>query len=167
MNTILLGVAALAFQAPAPEVAFKLVETGTQSRFKEGGAFVLRSEADYQNYLRRRGYESRRAPQVDFRVNQLVAIHIGDEPTTGYTVRVRRIVRKAPNVTDVEVVLDRTASMSAAQVLRDPQTNSVGQPIRATQAKPTFPYVIVRTERFPGTVRVRVLEPEDKKVDER
>ncbi|MGV3615520.1 MAG: hypothetical protein ACO1SV_09325 [Fimbriimonas sp.] len=165
MKTLVIGALALAFQGPSPEVAFKLVETGTQSKFKEGGAFVLRSDSEYNAYLKRRGFESRRAPQIDFRKDQLVAVHIGDEPIRGYTLRVLRVVRKNDTTADVEVVLDRLVQNSAAQVLRDPQTNNLGNPIR-TQLKETHPYVIVRTEKFPGTVRVRIVEPDDAKRDD-
>ncbi len=165
MKTFVMGLAALAFQGQTadPDVAFKLVETGTQNRLKEGGAFVMRSDAEYRAYLRRRGNERRRAPQVDFRANQLVAIHIGEQPTEGYTLRVLRVIRKGP-VTDVEVSLDRLIQIESAQILRDPQTQRNGEPFRVNRA-PTFPYVIVRTERFPGDVRVRIVEPDDKKKD--
>ena len=160
MKTLLLGVLALATQNPSTEVGFKLVETGTQTKFKQGGAFVLRTDQEYFNYLKKRGFESRRAPQIDFRQSQLVAVHIGDEPTEGYTFRVVKVLRKNPTTTDIEVVLDRPIITNAAQIVRDPQSTSVGDPLFSTRKK-TFPYVIIATERFPGTVRVRVVEPEN------
>jgi hypothetical protein len=171
MNTLMVGAMLLGFQGQAPikgdpELSFKLVETGTQSKLKTGGAFVLRTDQDYANYLKRRGLQSRRAPQVDFRKEQLVAIHVGDEPADGYSLRVVRIIRKNPLTTDVEVALDRPVSFSAAQVIRDPMSTSLGDPL-PTKRKLGHPYVIVRTEKFKGNVRVRIVEPSDGKIDDR
>lgn len=166
MNTLVVGAMLLGFQAPADEIGFKLVETGIQSKFKDGGAFVLRTDQDYASYLKKRGFESRRAPQVDFRKEQLVAIHVGEEPAAGYSLRVVRVIRKNPMTTDVEVVLDRPVQFSAAQVIRDPMSTSLGDPLPAKR-KLGHPYVIVRTEKFKGNVRVRVVEPDDAKIGDR
>lgn len=171
MNTLMVGAMLFGFQSPTPvrpdpELSFRLVETGATTKFKEAGAFVLRTDQEYANYLKRRGFAGRRAPQVDFRKEQLVAVHVGDEPAAGYSLRVYRVIRKNANTTDVEVVLDRPVSFSAAQVIRDPMSTSLGDPF-PTKQKLTFPYVIVRTEKFPGTVRVRVVEPDDRKTNEK
>lgn len=160
MNTVVLGLVALGVQATPSTVPFKLMESGMQSKFRQGGAFVIRSDAEYRAYLKRRQFESRRPSQLDFRTEQLIAVHIGEEPVAGVGIRVLRVVRKSPTETDVEIALLRPAASTSTEVLVDLTRRKV-EPI----ARPTYPYVVVSTPKFPGTVQVRLVEPAGDRVD--
>lgn len=123
-------------QWPSHEYAFKELEFGNTDSSHEKGIWVFRDADSYRKYLRTLGDKHQISPQIDWRVNQVVAIHAGPAPTTGYALHLKRLAKK-PFGAEAEIDLQRP-------------TGVAGQMI-------TYPYVIVKTERFPGTVKLAVV----------
>jgi|GEM_PF-4361218 len=141
MNALLLASLLVApAQAPAREYAFKVVEFGNRSDLKDAGVFVIRNREQFGEYIGKLGDAfRRRIPNIDWRKNQVVAAHVGTAPNAGYSLKVKRIVRRSANAVDVEVVLLRPpAGTVSAQVI-------------------SYPYAIVRSERFPGNATLKVV----------
>jgi hypothetical protein len=142
---ILLAVSALSGQAPQPkpvEYPFKQIERGGFSRIREQRVFVIKSAEDYQAYNKTFGREPP-APKVDWHKNQIVAVHIGSAPSTGYGVVVWRIVKTGPTTVNLEV-LRTTPPPGTMQAMHI-----------------TYPYVLVTTPRFTERIKLTVLAPGD------
>ena len=147
MSTIIWAFAAFAIatqstgQKPV-EYPFKQIEQGGFSRLRTPQVFVIKSADDYQAYNKTCGREVA-TPMIDWTQNQLLAIHIGPAPTTGYAAVVKRIVKTGPNTVDVEV------------------TKTIPAPRHMVAMHVTYPWAIVRTTRFTESVKLKVL-PADK-----
>ena len=127
-------------QWPQKEWAFKPVELGTTSPLQAAGVFVLRTEAELRDYMLKRGSPRRPLPRIDWKMNQVVAIHVGSAPTAGYGVELKHLWKKTGG-SDAEVVITKPArDMIVAQVV-------------------TYPFAVVRTERFAGNVELKIVQP--------
>ena len=127
-------------QWPEKEWAFKSVELGATSTLQAAGVFVLRTEAELRDYMLKRGSPRRPLPKIDWKMNQVVAIHVGSTPTAGYGVELKHLWKK-PGGADAEVVITKPApDMIVAQVI-------------------TYPFAVVRTERFAGKVDLKIVQP--------
>ena len=127
-------------QWPEKEWAFKPVELGATSPLQAEGIFVLRTEAELRDYMLKRGSPRRPLPKIDWKMNQVVAIHVGSTPTAGYGVELKHLWKK-PGGADAEVVITKPApDMIVAQVI-------------------TYPFAVVRTERFAGKVDLKIVQP--------
>ena len=135
--SILIAVVALSGQAKPVTYPFKQLEAGGFSRQRTAKVFVIRSAGDYQAYNTTLG-RVMATPKVDWKHSQLLAVHIGSAPSTGYGLVVKRIVRESPASVVVEAVkiFPPQGTMQAMHV--------------------TYPYVIVRTPKFEGRVTLKV-----------
>ncbi len=130
---------ALAGQWPEKEWAFKPVEAGGTSPMQEKGAFILRTEQEFRDYNVKRGSPRRPLPTINWKINQVIAVHIGQMPTASYGVEVKRVTKQSYGA-DVEVVITKPSpDMMVAQVI-------------------TYPFAVVRSERFMGRAELKVLE---------
>jgi hypothetical protein len=137
----ILAAAAMMNQWPEKEWAFKPVELGATSPLKDAGVLVLRTEAELRDYMLKRGSPRRPLPKIDWKMNQVVAIHVGSSPTAGYGVELKHLWKR-PGGAEAEVVITKPApDMIVAQVI-------------------TYPFAMVRTERFPGKVDLKIVEPQ-------
>jgi hypothetical protein len=138
MLTIIAAMA-LAGQWPEKEWAFKDVEAGGTSPLTESVVFILRSEGEFREYNRKRGSPRRPLPKINWKLNQVIAVHVGQKPTASYGVDVKRVT-KQPYGADVEVVITKPdPEMMVAQVI-------------------TYPFAVIRTERFAGRADLKVVE---------
>jgi len=120
------------------ELPFKQIESGGFSRQRDPKVFVIRSASDYQAYNKTCGREMP-TPSLDWRSSQLVAVHIGSAPSTGYGVFVKRIVRTGPSLVTIEAV----------EITPPPGT------MQAMHV--TYPFVVVKTPVFKGTATLKML----------
>jgi hypothetical protein len=129
----------LATQWPEKEWAFKPVEAGATSPIKEQDVVIMRTQDELRRYMIRRGSPRRPLPTIDWKMNQVIAVHVGARPTASYTAAVKHLW-KTPNGAEIEVAVSGPApDVIVAQVI-------------------TYPFVMVRTERFPGTVNFKLQE---------
>ena len=136
----LIAVMALAPQWPEKEWAFKPVEAAGTSPITEKAVFILRTEQEFRDYNLKRGSPRRPLPKINWKLNQVIAVHIGQMPTSAYSVDIKRLT-KQPYGADVEVIITKPApDMMTAQVL-------------------TYPFTVVRSERFKGRAELKVIEP--------
>ena len=141
MNTFI-GVltAALSIQATLQkptDYPFKQIESAGFSRIRTPQVFVIKSADDYQAYNKTCG-RTMATPAIDWTQSELIAIHIGPAPTTGFSAVVKRIVKTGPNSVDIEVV--RT----------NPSRGMVAMHV-------TYPWVMIRTPRFAETVKLKMV----------
>jgi len=118
---------------------FKQIEDGGFSRLRDHKVFVIRSAAEYQQYNRTCGREAP-TPKLDWKASQLIAVHIGQSPSTGYGVVVKRITKTGSSSVVIEI----------ARTTPPPGT------MQAMHI--TYPWVIVKTPKFRGKVTVREME---------
>ena len=117
MNAILAMVAmGLAGQVHTPvEYPFKQIEAGGFSRIRTATAVVIRSAKDYDHYCRTSGRHEP-APRIDWTQSQMIAVHIGSAPTTGYGVVVKRLIKSGPH-TVVILVAETTPPLHHMQAM--------------------------------------------------
>jgi hypothetical protein len=120
------------------EYPFKQIEVGGFSRQREAKVCVIKSPEEYQAYDKTCGRQAP-TPHIDWKKTQILAIHIGPAPSTGYGVVVKRIVKTGSNSVDIEVVKTTPppGMMQAMHV--------------------TYPFVLVATVRFKETPSVKVM----------
>ena len=138
---ILMAISAVAVQVLAPkpvEYPFKQIEQGGFSRQRDQKLFVIRSPKDFEKYNNACGWE-KPTPDVDWGSVELIAVHIGSAPSTGYGVIVNRIVKTGPKTVDVEV-LKTTPPPGMMQAMHI-----------------TYPFVVVSTQRLNAKVSIRVV----------
>ncbi len=137
--SLLLPLVALG-QWPEKEYAFKSVEFGSGMQQKvDKGIWVIRTEAEYRAYMRKRGDADRPLPKINWRINQVIAIHVGTAPTPGYGVKVNKLLKTSTGA-DAEVEITRPdPGMVTAQVI-------------------SYPWAVIRSERFSGKVELKVME---------
>lgn len=133
---LIVGVAG---QTPAPAtLPFKQIETGGFSRVRQERVFVIRSDKEYREYNKTTGRQVE-TPLLDWSKNQIIAVHIGSAPTTGYAVTVKRIVKTGPESAVVEVV-ELTPAPGRMQAMHV-----------------TYPYVLVSMPRGVDKVSMKVV----------
>lgn len=107
MSALLLVAIAIGTAQTAPakpvEVAFKQVDSGGFSRQRTQRVFVIRSGDDFSAYLATTGRRITR-PKIDWTTNELIAIHIGPAPSTGFGVTVKRVLTTGPHAVSIEIV---------------------------------------------------------------
>ncbi len=130
---------ALAPQWPEKEWAFKPLEAGGTSPIQEQQVFILRTQQEFRDYNVKLGSPRRPLPTINWKLNQVIAVHIGQKPTASYSVDVKRVT-KQPYGADIEVVVNAPSpDMLTAQVI-------------------TYPFAVVRTERFKGRAELKIVE---------
>jgi hypothetical protein len=108
-------------------------KSGDHSNIRTARTLVINNEAEFQRYWLEHTGE-RTAPSSDIRWGQemLVAIHLGERRSGGFSVRVERVERVRPNEVRVSYV-ERTPSGVATTVI-------------------ISPWEIIRMERVPGQI---------------
>jgi hypothetical protein len=112
---------------------------GALSRIVTPGFRIMRTEAEWQRYWSdHRGEPPARAPRdIDWNRETLVAIHLGERPTAGFSVLVTSVDRSRPD----EVVV-------TYQVRAPGPNDMVAQMI-------TQPFTVIRMQRATGRIIVR------------
>jgi hypothetical protein len=80
---------------PLGKVPFAPFDSGTDSDIGRESSFVIQSERQYEDYWSKHRSESRRIPQsrIDWSREQLLAVHLGTTPTTGFELQIVGIER--------------------------------------------------------------------------
>jgi hypothetical protein len=114
-------------------INWQTYETGQTSKITEYKTFVIRNQKQWADYWRHaHGGVPPRPKGVDWRRNELLAIHLGQRNTGGYSVYVGGVVPMAPRKYEVSVVA------------HEPPPGTM-----VTQAL-TSPYVVVKLPRNLG-----------------
>ncbi len=117
---------------PLGKVPFAPFDSGTDSDIGREDAFVIQSERQYADYLSKHRMDERRIPQsrVDWTREQLLAVHLGSMPTTGYELQIVGIERTWQH------------TLNVMYAVKPPETGS------KTQRKWHSPFAIVRMSRI-------------------
>ena len=134
-----LAVGVMAFQGA--DVAFQVLDRGSNSGEKDQGLKVLRTERAFEEFLKEHSpNQADKLPkQVDWKTEQIVLIFGGQQRTGGFGVNVKRIVN-----TDVQ-------RLTLEAVLTKPN------PGQAVTLAITTPYTIVKMPRQVAAIKVKFL----------
>jgi hypothetical protein len=128
---------------PNDQVNFHSFQSGTNSLIKTQGMFELMTEGDFQVYwMRATGQAAQTAPRgIDWLRERVIAIHLGERPTGGYSVMVRSI--------------DRNAGVAVVRAVeRKPA------PRQWVSKEKTSPYTIIRVDRTAARFQLALTEQE-------
>jgi hypothetical protein len=130
-------------------VPHEIVHQGAYSQIEAPLAVVIRKDEELKDYERRLGRElPKGARPVNWGRHQLVAVHAGSYPSGGYTVEVQRARRVANDlVVRIEVKGPPPGAMTTMAL--------------------TQPYVVLRTPRTEGGVRLERRGAPPMKADDR
>lgn len=138
---VLLGVSLVvaAFAQGRTDIPFQVIERGTNSGEKEQGVKVLRTERAFEEFLKDRGEEQAKklSKQVDWQTEQIVVVFGGQQNSGGFSVDVKKVVGVDIQRYVVEAVLNK------------PNRE------RGVTMALTTPYVIIKTQRQIGAVKVK------------
>lgn len=84
-------------------VPFKQIEVGGFSRQREERVFVIRSADEFKAYADITGRNTT-AQSFNWTKNEVLAIHIGSAPSTGYGVTVKRLLKTGPTTVEIDIV---------------------------------------------------------------
>gem|GEM_PF-1717967 len=128
---------------PTNTVNWRTFRTGTTSRISGQTMFVLHTENDFVSYWSRStGQSGETAPRgVDWNKEKLVAIHLGNRPSSGFKVFVRSI--------------DRGPSLAVIRAVE--QTPIPGQYVAQVVSSP---FVIVRVDKNAADYRLELSREE-------
>lgn len=137
MGKTLVAVLALTLIAPQSGIKWRGYKSGVASNVRAESTFILNNEADFQSYWSKQlGMPASGAPRdVKWGEEMLVAVHLGQRSTGGYTVFVQKVERTTANTITITYTERKPAAGSFnAQVI-------------------TSPYEVIRMDRAGGAIR--------------
>lgn len=128
-----------AFAQGRTDIPFQVIERGTNSGEKEQGVKVIRTERALEEFFKDRGEDQARklSKQVDWQAEQIIVVFGGQQNSGGFSVDVKKVVGIDIQRYVVEAVLNKPN--------RD----------RGVTMALTTPYIIIKTSRQVGAVKVK------------
>lgn len=146
----------MVLQTPAPppiEVAFRTIGIGSNGAIKDGGAVVLRTAAEFDEYRAKMKIEGSKKPKIRWGTEQVIALHAAGVGYGLSSLNVRKVRKKADGSMEVEATVDKGS-------LPPVPTPGVIPVLRKEGI-----YAIIVTPPSKGAITLRIVDPPRERSD--